>query len=100
MRAAVDFGLTNIDVVVESESGHVEYVTVSTESDVDVSQLRRAIGASGRRVSDFSVIGVTGGQHRRLPTHVDGVVLPPVDEAAFPKFSPLFSLKFSPQVPP
>jgi type II pantothenate kinase len=82
MRAAVDFGLTNIDVVVQAEESPLQYFTIPTEGDVDASQLRRALRAAGYGLEAFSHIGVTGGQHRRLPGTVAGRSLTAVDEVA------------------
>jgi type II pantothenate kinase len=83
MRAAIDFGLTNVDVVV-SENIDVESITrsamVPSERKVDVTQLARALKAVGHRVVDFDRICVTGGQHRKLPNNVDGVPVVKVGE--------------------
>lgn len=82
MRAAVDFGLTNIDVVVQAQGSAQQYFTLPTEGDVDVNQLRRALGATGYRLEEFRTIAVTGGQHRRLPGVSEGLTLTPVDEVS------------------
>ena len=67
MRAAIDFGLTNLDIVVENSDNHLERCTIPTVGAVDMAQLERAIHAAGCSPADFKQIVVTGGQHRRLP---------------------------------
>lgn len=67
MRAAVDFGLTNIDVVVQVEGKPLERYTLPTETDVDVLQLARAFKVGRHDLAAFDTIAVTGGQHRHLP---------------------------------
>jgi type II pantothenate kinase len=76
MQAAIDFGLTNIDVVVASHpfNGQMERTAlVSSRRRVDEAQLRRALEAIGKTPADFARICVTGGQHRKLPNEIDGV---------------------------
>ncbi|MCL4505389.1 MAG: Fumble domain-containing protein [Chloroflexi bacterium] len=67
MRVAIDFGLTNLDIVVEGEDNRLQRCTVPAAGAVDVAQLERAIRATGFLPTDFEQIVVTGGQHRRLP---------------------------------
>jgi type II pantothenate kinase len=76
MQAAIDFGLTNIDVVVASYpfKGQIERAAlVPSWRRVDETQLRRALDAMGKTPRDFARICATGGQHRRLPDQIDGV---------------------------
>jgi type II pantothenate kinase len=76
MQAAIDFGLTNIDVVIASHpfAGQVMHAAhVPSRRRVDEAQLRRALEAMAKTPADFARICVTGGQHRKLPDHVDGV---------------------------
>jgi type II pantothenate kinase len=76
MQAAIDFGLTNIDVVVASHpfNGQMERTAlVPSRRRVDEAQLRRALEAIGKTPTDFARICVTGGQHRKLPNEIDGV---------------------------
>lgn len=83
MQAAIDFGLTNIDVVV-ARSGRAtafeQTALVPSRRVVDVAQLRRALDAVGHSPADFERICVTGGQHRKLPDAVDGVPIVKVGE--------------------
>lgn len=80
MRAAIDFGLTNIDVVIQASESQPRFFTVATEGDVTVAQFHRALAITGYGLESFSRIGVTGGQHRRLPATVSGRSLTAVDE--------------------
>jgi type II pantothenate kinase len=83
MQAAIDFGLTNVDVVV-AHSGRAtvfeQTALVPSQRVVNVAQLRRALDAVGHTPSDFERICVTGGQHRKLPDEVDGVPIVKVGE--------------------
>lgn len=83
MQAAIDFGLTNIDVVV-ARSGRAtafeQTALVPSQRLVNVAQLRRALDAVGHAPSDFERICVTGGQHRKLPDDADGVPIIKVGE--------------------
>jgi type II pantothenate kinase len=76
MQAAIDFGLTNVDIVVTAHpfDGQIMHAAhVPSRRRVDEGQLRRALEAMGKTPADFARICVTGGQHRKLPDHVDGV---------------------------
>jgi type II pantothenate kinase len=80
MRAAVDFGLTNIDVVVQDAAGALERTKLPSAGAVNTALLERAIAASGHVLSEFEHVAVTGGQHRRLPGHVGDVRVTGIDE--------------------
>jgi type II pantothenate kinase len=80
MRAAIDFGLTNIDVVIQNDDGTMRPSLAPSTGKVDAQQLRRALQTTGLRLSDFPYLIVTGGQHRHLPSQIDGVQVRGVDE--------------------
>lgn len=83
MQVAIDFGLTNVDVVAmrDADARHIAQVaTLPSQRKVDVAQVRRALSALGRDAADFARICVTGGQHRRLPDAIDGVPVVKVGE--------------------
>ena len=81
MFAAVDFGLTNIDVVVRDAAENTyRFTTTPSAGSVDVWQLERAIACAGYSLNDFARVGVTGGQHRLLPERVGKTSLAKVDE--------------------
>jgi type II pantothenate kinase len=66
MRAAIDFGLTNVDVVTQDDAGNLQRVVLPSQG-VDEAQVVRALHATGHALSQFEQVVVTGGQHRRLP---------------------------------
>ncbi|MGQ9814502.1 MAG: Fumble domain-containing protein [Candidatus Roseilinea sp.] len=81
MFAAVDFGLTNIDIAVRnSDTVAYRFATTPSASLVDVSQLERAIACVGHRPEEFARIGVTGGQHRKLPDSIGNTPIVKVNE--------------------
>lgn len=80
MQAAIDFGLTNVDVVAAEDARIVRVATLPSQRKVDVAQVRRALAALGCIPTDFAHICVTGGQHRRLPDEIDGVPVAKVGE--------------------
>ncbi len=83
MQAAIDFGLTNIDVVIATHpfDGQIERSALApSRRRVDEAQRRRALDALSSTPRDFDRICVTGGQHRRLPDEIDGVPIVKVGE--------------------
>jgi type II pantothenate kinase len=81
MRAAVDFGLTNIDVVVRASPDAPPIFTMLPGVPlVDEAALERALAASGHDLAGIELAAVTGGQHRRLPDELDGLPIVKVSE--------------------
>ncbi len=80
MQAAIDFGLTNIDVVAMNDDGTMQHTMVPSRRKVDVQEVARALAAVDGRVGDFERICVTGGQHRKLPDEIDDVHITKVGE--------------------
>lgn len=80
MRAAIDFGLTNTDVVIQRDDGTLEQCMVPSTGGVNERHLARALLAVGRRLSDFDHIVVTGGRHRQLPALIEGVRISGINE--------------------
>ncbi|WP_240550293.1 Fumble domain-containing protein [Candidatus Roseilinea sp. NK_OTU-006] len=80
MSAAIDFGLTHVDVVATSDGDALHVATLPSQRAVDVAQVRRALAALGCDVADFRQICVTGGRHRQLPDAIDGVPIVKVGE--------------------
>lgn len=80
MRAAIDFGLTNIDVAVQDAGGALQRFMLPSAGHVDVAQLERALDATGYAVPAFAHVVVTGGQHRRLPKQVGAITITGIDE--------------------
>ena len=80
MRAAIDFGLTLIDTIVQRDDGTFMRDMVPSTGKVDEEQLRRVLDAAGYTPRHFERLAVTGGQHRRLPKTLDGVPVDGVNE--------------------
>ena len=76
---AIDIGMTNIDLVLETAHSQVMRMLPNKEKDPE-DQVRQALG----KVSDFlepgMTIGVTGGRYRSLPSEIDGFQIKKVDE--------------------
>ncbi len=80
MQAAIDFGLTNIDVVVMNDDGTIQHAMVPSRRKVDLKEVARALAAVDGYVGNFERICVTGGQHRKLPDDIDGVPISKIGE--------------------
>ncbi|MCL5995172.1 MAG: Fumble domain-containing protein [Chloroflexi bacterium] len=80
MRAAIDFGLTNIDVVVQDAGGATQCYILPSAGSVDPTQFERALAATGRAPSAFEWAAVTGGRHRHLPAQIGPTRVIGVDE--------------------
>lgn len=80
MRAAIDFGLTNTDVVIQREDGTLAQCMVPSAGGVNERQRERALAAAGQRLLDFDHIVVTGGQHRKLPAQIGAVLITGINE--------------------
>jgi len=83
MQVAIDFGLTNVDVVAMQNADArqiAQMAMIPSQRKVDVAQVRRALAALNREAGDFERICVTGGQHRRLPDQIDGTPVVKVGE--------------------
>lgn len=83
MNIAVDFGLTNVDVIANDDDNLLTFerkATVPSTRKVDEQQLRRALAAVGVAPQDADRICVTGGQHRRLPDLIEDTPIVKVGE--------------------
>jgi type II pantothenate kinase len=80
MRAAIDFGLTITDIVIQNGDGALRRFLVPSRGKVDVEELRRVLETTGQTIPDFQRLIVTGGQHRHLPSQIDGVPVSGVGE--------------------
>jgi type II pantothenate kinase len=76
---AVDIGMTNIDLVLETAHSQVMRMLSNKEKEPE-DQVRQAL----ERVADFlepgMTIGVSGGRYRSLPSEIDGYQIRKVDE--------------------
>lgn len=78
-RVAVDIGMTNIDVAVESEDG-LHFQMIENQRGQATAQLRQAMDWLGDDLTPGMTIGVTGGRYRNLPEMLEGFKLQKVDE--------------------
>jgi len=78
-RMAVDIGMTNIDLVMETESGLVRQMLTNQQKEAS-DQVRQALKSVGDDLPERLPVGVTGGRYRTLPEVLDGHPLHKVDE--------------------
>ena len=76
---AVDIGMTNIDLILETEVGLTRRM-LSNQHRSAADQLRQAIAAVEGGLIAGMTIGVTGGRYRDLPDEVDAFRVQKVDE--------------------
>ncbi|MFW5713781.1 MAG: Fumble domain-containing protein [Brevefilum sp.] len=76
---AVDIGMTNIDLILETEAG-LEMRMLANRHQSAADQLRTAIAAVADKLTPGMTIGVTGGRYRDLPAEVDAFKVQKVDE--------------------
>lgn len=81
MRAAIDFGISNTDLLVERE-GRFQQWTQASRGKPTPELLESLFGHVGLRTSDFKQIAVTGGQHNALPSQIGDSQIVPVGELA------------------
>jgi type II pantothenate kinase len=83
MQVAIDFGLTNVDIVAMQNADARQIAQMSTipsRRKADLAEVRRALAALSREPGELERICVTGGQHRRLPDRIDGTPIVKVGE--------------------
>lgn len=80
--AAIDYGLSNVDVAVRESDGSVTTSTVKRPANVTVMQIDAVLNGltRPRHARDFARVAITGGQHRLLPDRVDGIDVVKVPE--------------------
>jgi len=76
---AVDIGMTNIDLILETASGSTRRMLANQHKSAE-DQLRQAIAAVEGQLTPGMRMGVTGGRYRDLPEQVDGFTIHKVDE--------------------
>lgn len=81
MRAAIDFGITNTDVVIE-QNGELLTLTRPTSSDPSPALVAELLQTGGSSVAALRGLAVTGGRHRLLPDEINGIALTRVGEIA------------------
>ena len=77
--AAIDFGISNTDVVVRRGA---ELVTWSQRyyTDPDAASVRKLLADGGVNLDDLAVLAVTGGRHRVLPDRLGATTVVKVNE--------------------
>lgn len=79
MRAAIDFGITNTDVVVRS-AGTLNHIRLSTSALPILEQLREVIREVEDPANPLERIAVTGGRYRSLPAQAGLLPLVKINE--------------------
>lgn len=80
IRAAIDFGISNTDVVAYVDGELRRWNRPSCEQPPDAEFVRALLAAGGVELGALRRLAVTGGQHRRLPSQIEGCVLVSVGE--------------------
>ncbi len=80
--AAVDFGITNTDVVVLDAMGNPKLMTVPSNPTMSIDELHRVLQLAGVALPSLAKVAVTGGKHRLLPDHVGNTAIIHVNEIA------------------
>jgi type II pantothenate kinase len=78
----MDFGLTNIDVVIQDSDKPLQLFTLPNGAQPLVVQLECALQTLGYDPANFERIAVTGGQHRSLPPRIGSTPIVGVSEVA------------------
>jgi type II pantothenate kinase len=78
-RMAVDIGMTNIDLVMETANGLARQM-LANQCPEAPDQVRQALETAGEELPEGLPVGVTGGRYRMLPEVLDGHPLHKVDE--------------------
>jgi len=79
LRAAIDFGISNTDVVA-SVAGEWRRWTRPYVGEPTEAVVRDLLAAGGLSLDDLTVLAVTGGRHRLLPERLGATRLAPVAE--------------------
>src|SRR4051812_9829855 len=69
MRAAIDFGISNIDAVARID-GQLQRWTRASDGSPDAVLLRAVLAQAGLDLSRLGQVAVTGGRHRALPQRI------------------------------
>ncbi len=79
--AAVDFGISNTDVVAWI-NGSLRVAKRSTSGDPSPAQIKELLGLCDTELDAISLLATTGGRHRLLPESIDDIPVVPVGELA------------------
>jgi type II pantothenate kinase len=80
IRAAIDFGISNTDVVAYVDGELRRWNRPSPEQPPDPEFVRAMLAAGGVELASLQRLAVTGGRHRMLPPQIEGCALVRVGE--------------------
>lgn len=80
MRAAIDFGISNTDVVVYVDGELRHWSRPSREEPPDPELVHALLAVGGVELASLRRLAVTGGRHRMLPPQIEGCTLVRVGE--------------------
>jgi type II pantothenate kinase len=80
MRAAIDFGISNTDVVAYVDGELRRWNQPSRDQPPDPEFARAMLAAGGVELASLGRLAVTGGRHRSLPPQIEGCTLVRVGE--------------------
>jgi type II pantothenate kinase len=80
IRAAIDFGISNTDVVVYVNGEPRRWNRPSREQPPDPEFVRAMLAVGGVELAALKRLAVTGGRHRSLPLQIEGCALVRVGE--------------------
>ncbi len=80
IRAAIDFGISNTDVVVYVDGELRRWSRPSREQPPDPELVRALLAVGGVELASLKRLAVTGGRHRMLPPQIEGCTLIRVGE--------------------
>ena len=76
---AVDIGMTNIDLLLESGTRSFRRMLPNRHQDA-LAQFRQALDSVRDQLDPGTLVGVTGGRYRDLPEQVDSIYVRKIDE--------------------
>jgi type II pantothenate kinase len=80
MQAAIDFGISNTDVLVRTADGELHHWMQPHDGRPQAATIKGLLQAGNFEVSDMTQLAVTGGQHRLLPEQIDQCRLQRINE--------------------
>ena len=80
MRAAIDFGISNTDMVAYVDGELRRWNRPSSERPPDPELVRAMLAVGGVELASLRRLAVTGGRHRSLPLQIEGCTLARVGE--------------------
>ncbi len=90
---AIDFGMTNIDLVAANDADSLMMKRISNPGTAILDQLQSLMARFQGLLAADVLVGVTGGRYRDLPDRLDGVRLQKIDEMCAVGFGGLAAAK-------